>query len=809
MKNGLIYLIENGLLTQKRDSLKLFYDFSKTGDFYSFSSNSRKIIRSLVGENDVVISESGRNFQNFTVNQTENIFTGNYSLESGQRYKLLLDCSSISDGGRFSPFFNTTALGLVNVLDKYYFDFTSNNSNINPLKFRCVSSSASMTYENVSLERVNETDAYFKNYIGNINTLTYVESNRYTNVLKDGSVNLLGNSISQNSGQNAFLQINNTGQFYNRTGFSFIVEGGKIPRDEIKSIYPNTGYDEQLPLHNKEIIFSNISGSGIDYKGFEFGLNGANLFYFRTSDLGQQKVCTFDLETPYAENIWVLRYLEKDIYISRYSKEQNSITSKTIKLGSDLTNGGYWYLNSGQNSDLAALNTGLAQNATSSTKLRRFLFFDEFLSDGQLVKAVDFLNKTVDESGTPYISNSGFNYQVTGTQEFVYVKTGVLYLTGIPTQEEIILTGDHGTNIYSSITGQVQKYGGKIFEESFTGEGIYLDDFVFSDSGETGITNFSFEYSPYQQTEYRNIFVMSGITGELFRTSYFTNLYGNSYFETTGYKTGVSINEVDYYNRPKSMTYRGKRDANNIEIYLSNQVYSGNEKIANKECQGIFSSYNDGRTLYLGLLDTGNASNIILFKNGFAQKMGVGEPKTVTINGIEYPYFNITGGDYSIANGQEIFFGQDITGELNGVYDIKPMNGYQELLITGLNQYDIEIFGDIQPSGKDVFFNGLKIYEGLNYEIELNDIKPIGYLTGQTGLYRAWNNTNGALLYTGNSVYDYYGTGLIEKDSLVVWMNGLRKTPSEFIYHDINVDLITGVDSMVDGTGVFEGYLEV
>ncbi len=733
----------------------------------------------------------------------------------------------------------------------------------------------------------------------------------YSYTVKDGYINLIGNDISAQSGIISEIRIQNSENLYSGNDFTFIIEGGKIPRDEAKEMFGLNVFDEQLPIHNKEIIFSNISGEQDDYRGWEFGLNGINLFYFKTMDVGQQKVLTYNNETPYGENIWALRYLDDVIYVSRYDVEKNKINTNKTVLGAELLNGGIWRLNSGECAGLQGI-CGGATGITSSIKLRKFLYFNEYLSDEQIRIASEYMTSEIGE--VSYIKETGSEY-VYIEQEICTGISGLLYITGILSgysTEFVEITGDP---VFTGISGVVNS-GDAYISEYDEEYGIFYED-IYLPTGDQpysiiGVTGYMWDY-PVETVEVTGdaVYIQSGVSGVIYSGCWTEEELIETPYKITGYMEDIISNESQEHLRARSFSYLGKRYVQDFgELSVAKNVWSGSQKMVNNLAREDWGYYKDGHNLFV-YLETGiNEDWMNLYMNGAALRKGTGTPTKVVIEGTEYNAYLIDK-DFLYTGNNEIvtdllFTGVDQIENLHGVFDItygqeyglfeitgagtngvngiwerkENKNGYpsykhmsenytiqhlviqggtyllrgsygeegwgylynkvglsntgkpwewswstmlgelpvpsfrymgnQDLVIDSVSKYSEGSFAEIAPSGRAIFFNGVKLYEGVDYVSENGYFRPSGYLTGMTGLYFSFPMPETTASYTGEMVYDIYGTGYLEYDSVIPRINGLRKDTREYVYHDSYVDLLKGMDINPDfGSGFYEGFLEV
>lgn len=821
MNNGLSYILESGLLTENTGALKLYCDFSDTevykiGGTYSYYflpvkqvENSRQL---YLGEEIFYQPYSEASLQGSWTNISEE-----FEVIRGQKYKLNFDVQASSRVSLFAVLMSGQLPQLLfnhcGAVVSFFYDkvFTSNQtSRVKLMAF--APDGVDIALGNITVDRI---DSEIKTFAHDITGDNLVSFEDYSYATGNSCLDLLGNRYNEESGIASYLQIENSQAIYSGNDFTFIIEGGKIPRDYAKSVYDYTGFDVQMPFHNKEIIFSNISGEENSYGGWEIGLNGANLLYFRASDLGQQKVLTYDQNTPYGENIWAVRKQDRIIYITRYDPERNVIATNRMPLGSDLNNGGEWYLNSGNLSNLESINTGTAANITSSIRLRKFLYFDEYLSDDQVVLASEFLSANVEDLAV--VIDSGYSiYEGTGA-EICSGVSGIVYNTGILSGYQTDTRTVTGEPVFTGISGIVNS-GDSYYYEYDEEYGIFYSDIYTPGSGDpsyiTGVTGYDWYYPTTVETFTGDaVYIQSGVSGSLYEECWTGTYLESGYFTETGFETGASLNGSKNL-RARSFSYFGQRNDGDFgELSVAKNVWSGSQKIVNNQTQKSLGYYRYGHTLFVYLEDGTDESWMNLYLNGVAIRKGAGSPTKIVIDGTEYDTY-LSDKDYVFTGNNEIFTdilftGADQIENIHGVFDVIS-GGELEFPIVDLDEYYDVLFGGMEPSGRDMFFNGIKIYEGLDYDVVGADFSPKGYLTGMTGLYFSRNRPEILSKTTGESVYDLYGTGYLEYDSVLPWINGVRKDTREYLYHDSFVDLISGTDLQKEiGQGRYQGYMEI
>lgn len=637
-----------------------------------------------------------------------------------------------------------------------------------------------------------------------------------------GLLQLYGHKINADTGLASYVEIQNTSTLFNGTGFTFVVEGGKFPRDA-------AGLTGQGAIHDREAIFSNISSSEpYNFSGWELGINSANLAYFKCGSPSGATIVTFDQQIPMGENIWAFRYDRRFFDVARFDPSDGGIYSRGAVLSKDLKNGeSPWLIGAAENDPPTGIDTMAVStiSGASSLRLRNFLYFDQFISDDQLKTLASGLKGNLTLTT---VETTGYITGITGFTSGLVVNSGLIYTTSV-------LTGYKSTTVTYSLPASVTPLYGTI-EEHVGTDAFNFYGTIYEDCGQTGIlqtvlltggagetitggnaiTGYEITYPTDTKVVQTPLYYVSGVSGILSSGYKFTYGEGVTNVVTTG-NTYV-IDGVVYNNLyPRSVSYLGDRYAGDfVEIITGMAVYSGSQKMVNNIPSVYRSSYNDGMTLFT-YYDKGALNNHLrLYLNGVAVRYGTGTAIKVDVNGTERDSFLLERDYLRTGYGGEIFSsliysGLDQMTNLWGVFDLST-TGYaiQQRLVSDTSEYGTG-FAEIAPSGKDVFFNGVKIYEGNHYTVLGGKFVATGTITGMTGMYFAWPQINGTVYYTGSGAYDYHYTGnyYLPTDSTSLWINGIRQSPNTYVYHDIKVDLVSGVIYYLDGTGVIGSSLEV
>lgn len=562
------------------------------------------------------------------------------------------------------------------------------------------------------------------------------------------------------------------------------------------------------PIHDREIIFSNRIGSHPNVSGWELGLNSANLLYFKTWDLGQPKTLTLNT-VPYGKNVWFFTYGQKNASLYWFDPAERTAEKSQMSLAEDLTNGGDWYIGSGN--AINSINTGSASSKTSSLLLSAFGFFDQrFFEPYISTIATAWKSESVSATGV----DGEFLFDISGVQEVCEDISGALYSSWVLDHTDYVTGYTTGTEpVYSELTGLVPDGSDYYVSEDNNG---YITETNNSGGTITGVTGFGYTYPVTTGVTEVPVFVyqeVSGVVGEECQLTVTTS-------GQTGYTTGVELSVSGYDASdifPDLLSYLGPRfELDYVEQITGVTSYSGTTQIVNVSPVVSESSYGLGKTIRLEDPELQLTSGSNVFLNGLSQRLGTGNYIEGYESGrqtfslvLEKEFAIFSGNEREIAN-EYPFTGNDQMLNLWGVVDVgQEVSGRQSIQITDTGQYSQIYFTGIQPSGKQVFFNGQKIYENENYLNSGNYFIPTGFVTLCTGTYFSIPDFDGAQAFFGlvdsNPEYDYSGPKFYPK-SVVYYLNGVREGYSQLLEHGSGKDLISGFGIEITGTElVFEG----
>jgi hypothetical protein len=198
-----------------------------------------------------------------------------------------------------------------------------------------------------------------------------------------------------------------------------------------------------------------------------------------------------------------------------------------------------------------------------------------------------------------------------------------------------------------------------------------------------------------------------------------------------------------------------------------------------------------------------SGDNPALFLNGIQQFEGTA---LVTEDDLYEKIFNVLSGDF-FQSGAALFQNtfQSTSPSFNTdevLCDLNQTGLKARLEITGSGQYEDAPFSQISPDSTQVFFNGQKIYSGIDYASEGGLFRPTGEIVeeGMIGFFTTLPLQQGQGSLTGINMYDYDFSFPYTLDSLSFYINGIRQNPDQFIQYSSGVNLIEAGLNIMEGT---------
>jgi len=335
--------------------------------------------------------------------------------------------------------------------------------------------------------------------------------------------------------------------------------------------------------------------------------------------------------------------------------------------------------------------------------------------------------------------------------------------------------------------------------------GIYTVEEV--DVATYGITGFSAGLiTESYSSDVRPLYFYSGVTGELYKTYKSSPIVGSGYYyrvsdesySLSGQAPLVMEDGLRGYG-PRSYTYLGARNDTKdlIETQKGVNLYSVN----NFAGVGFAEAAGDRRIVSLSSDIDFNYEDSSLYVNGISQPKGylkefLGEGREKVLK-VESGNFSPISGSYEYSPFYAFYEDPYLSLVVDSpLIDVNEPHESQYLQIDNVSDYSSAPFSEIDPSLNKIFFNGKKIYEGIDFENNAGRFSPIGDLLNITGVYHTegdWRYDDESLdssSITGYGAYDISSSQPFIYGSFVSNLNGIRLDPKAFIYHDSSVDLL-------------------
>lgn len=661
----------------------------------------------------------------------------------------------------------------------------------------------------------------------NTDTFNYLYSQTS---LTAGSLKILYNFEDYAASTNNILSIKDGNAFYSGTIYGDF--------DTFTGKNSGSGYFDQNNIHINEstglfspnslflfsqekvdnsagTIFSNYSGGS----GFEFGINNANKLYFKSNYLGAPYIHTLN-NIPTAKNIYAVGLNTSTVNLFRYTPHNDLLDKQSFSIYPiSLTNTKNWTIGSGEYGYKGYLDTFAYISETVNDHEIKFLASSVVkvaYSSPAITGALSGLITGIHSTSTGISGTLGYLTGITGYRTgsgaFTYKSgtplTGCVDKSGrmyIPRPaDNLIYSGTDsylGKNLYQVICAGLSGD-----PDVFSGAGFYFkgDSGIFN--GETGyctasssfgITGFSMQTL---DGAFTNVTELRGITGEIsgivseeITTS---GLRGPMIIYTgTGASTGISgfIDESFY---PNSYFYTENRQPN---YFVESILLKSGENINKKAITSVASTLN--KITFL-LDEAYEEETLNIAFNGISLLSG---KASTTRNQYNQTVITVDE-DYFITGDTKLFLGLNVVQSDEGIYDINQSgnNARTTLTISETAQYDSAPFSEINLTGTQVFFNGVKLYSGIDYHGRDGKFLPTGYLTGITGTYFTYPQYTGLTsITTGQGLSGYFDLNQpipFVPNSRVFYINGIRQDP------DIFIECSSGVDLLQTGKQVFNRY---
>jgi hypothetical protein len=598
---------------------------------------------------------------------------------------------------------------------------------------------------------------------------------------------------------------------------------------------------------NNSTIFSHLDQNGPS--GWEVGVNEANKLYFKNFQdgtpnyyffngyLSDQNMCAVSVSEFGSVSLHRLNFANTpEEPFSRSFQNSENFTNEVSYYGVDseswsvqdysISNGSSWNIGSGE-----FLHEGY---------IDYFLYFSEELqansieqifnavyAEGEMIPAVSgqvsgditgYLKTSSGVSGkigqalsgTGFIDRSGFYVYDSGVAQTGCVGiSGEVFIpyTGI---EKITGTDQIGQDLYKKVTnlsytfglsgdpeiGVLTDYETSGYNWHFSGNsGTYKGDSAVGPANTIfGITGFEIvEVTGYIQGNSTELYQETDVSGTMYNEYSYEPQYAPPvYYLISGAYFSGNRDEPDAQYFPNSLTLIGDVDLEDFyEIIFDIEQ---DVKIEKKADIGVGITTDQ----FIGFMnDTLEEYEADIQLNGVSQFTGA---ITFSKNQYNKPYFEVVSGAYVDSNLVYTTDSLDQNDELR--YD-NPLSGEKRsLTINSLSDYSSSPFS-FDVSNSDVFFNGVKIYSGIDY-IYNGGFYPSGNVTGSTGFYFTRPFYSGAISTTGSGQdMIHVDHDEISPDKTLFYINGIRGKKSDFIEHARYSDLITGTRTFATKERIF------
>lgn len=596
-------------------------------------------------------------------------------------------------------------------------------------------------------------------------------------------------------------------------------------------------------------IFSHLDSSGPS--GWEVGINQANKLYYKNyvngspnyhtlgSYLSDKNLCAITVSEFGSVGIHRLNFQNKPetSFVDNFITNENPGTQNVINYNFDseefsvlshsISNGSTWNIGSGE-----FLYKGYMDS---------FLYFDSELNKDQLrniarsiyadYQVVADVSGTISGQITGYqVSGSGvsgemgtsFNVSGTGTQSGYYT-----YESGAPQTGSVGISGV----VYVPYTGIDAVPGTEQIDQKVYKKVVNLS-YVFEITGDpiaTGLSNYQssgsyWNFSGHSGSFYNDTGV--GNVGEIF------GITGFDIVEVTGYTTGVSIPIINTGTNSgvlySGYQYTPLRAPDESYLISGSYIDEGENEDPSYFANSItlINKFNDeGLYELIYDIETNEFINnqLDLDLNGTYSKITAQTPQQITaeeseffINGVStftgeltlgkdqynFPTYNVVSG-FAIS-GFEVFTELNLEDTDNIILDYNKSGDKNSLTIQSLTGYDNIPFTSFDFNDKQVFFNGVKLYSGVDYIYD-NGFYPVSdAVTGSTGVFFTYDNYSGAQDFIGSANQGIsISHNSINPNRYICFLNGIRQPVDNIIEHAQYSDLISGTKENVINSQIY------
>jgi hypothetical protein len=266
---------------------------------------------------------------------------------------------------------------------------------------------------------------------------------------------------------------------------------------------------------------------------------------------------------------------------------------------------------------------------------------------------------------------------------------------------------------------------------------------------------------------------------------------GNSYVITGSYVSGGKNEDESYY--PRALSSMGEVNPKYFyEITFDASGADSLNKVSDIRTNNTYQKY----TAIMTGVATDATTNAAL--NGIS--LFTGSP-TYSTSVYNLPQVDIVSG--FMTSGVEILTEISLAATDAIIYDNVESGSKDSLTITNTSQYSSSPFAGFDLTGSQVFFNGVKIYSGINY-VNAGGFTPSGSVTGATGVYFTYPNYSGSSTATGSGAAPMsVDHAAITPNGYVSFFNGVRQPFGSIMEHARDSDLLSGTIMLNNETNFY------
>tara|TARA_R110000765_G_scaffold399307_1_gene493879 strand:+ start:122 stop:2230 length:2109 start_codon:yes stop_codon:yes gene_type:complete len=594
------------------------------------------------------------------------------------------------------------------------------------------------------------------------------------------------------------------------------------------------------------VIYSDMDPGGPS--GCEIGIAASNQLYFKNYVNGAPSYVTMD-NTPCDKNIYAVSVNNFGLCVlNRLSFASKEEVSFVYQFNNQATGDTRRYYNMERKSFIVPAHTISNGNSwrvgsgefSYKGYMDYFLYFDRFLGTSTIKKLTRSIYSDYavvpEVTGTSIGPLSGYSFTKTGvsgivgtanyisgsgTQSGFYTyqsgvaKTGFVGLSGVVYRPYSGVEGVTGSEVIAQklyrkttnlslefdMSGALSKVPLENYQSSgsywhFSGNsGTYNGDSATGAAGTLfGITGFEMvTITGYVTGLSIPLLGYSGNSGILYSGFSSTPLRstGNSYVGTGSYISAGQNEDESYY--PRALSLVGET---NSEYFYEIMFDASGSSSLNSE--GLILRNSKYQELTARMTGRATDSTVNLAINGVSSFTGSPVYSTSNYN---LPQVDVISG--FMTSGTEIITQTSLAVEDEVIYDVVESGVKNSLTIANTGQYSSSPFTSFNITDSQVFFNGVKIYSGIDY-LYAGGFTPSGGVTGMTGVYFTYPDYSGSSTVTGSGITPIsVDHSAITPNGYVAFFNGVRQPFGGIVEHSRNSDLLSGTRVLNNDTNFY------